>query len=104
MILFISLDYSSIKTQSREADRDIFFMALTEELPIYRATYWLLNLLIRATQEFPLFYKYSLGTRMVDICLDMSMLLYLLHETIFNCPEKNCILRCPVSHWKGLPG
>lgn len=47
-------------------------MALTEELPIYRATY----LLLRATQDFPRFYKYSLGTRMVDICLDMSMLLY----------------------------
>lgn len=51
-------------------------MSLTEELPIYRATYRLLNLLIRATQDFPRFYKYSLGTRMVDICLDMSMLLY----------------------------
>ena len=51
-------------------------MALTEELPIYRATYRLLNLLIRAMQDFPRFYKYSLGTRMVDVCLDMSMLLY----------------------------
>lgn len=51
-------------------------MALTEELPIYRATYRLLNMLIRATQDFPRFYKYSLGTRMVDVCLDMSMLLY----------------------------
>ena len=48
-------------------------MALTEELPIYRATYRLLNLLIRATQDFPRFYKYSLGTRMVDVCLDMAM-------------------------------
>ncbi|WP_288151336.1 four helix bundle protein [Phocaeicola sartorii] len=51
-------------------------MALTEELLIYRATYRLLNMLIRATQDFPRFYKYSLGTRMVDVCLDMSMLLY----------------------------
>lgn len=51
-------------------------MALTEELPIYRATYRLLNLLIRATQDFPRFYKFSLGAKMVDICLDMSMLLY----------------------------
>ena len=51
-------------------------MALTEELPIYRATYRLLNMLIRATQDFPRFYKYSLGVRMVDVCLDMSMLIY----------------------------
>lgn len=54
----------------------VFFMALTEELPIYRATYRLLNMLIRAIQDFPRFYKYSLGTRMVNVCLDMSMLLY----------------------------
>lgn len=50
-------------------------MALTEELPIYRATYRLLNMLLRATQDFLRFYRYSLGTRMVDVCLDMSMLL-----------------------------
>ncbi len=50
-------------------------MALTEELPIYRATYRLLNMLIRATQDFPRFYKYSLEVRMVDVCLDMSMLI-----------------------------
>ena len=34
---------------------------------------------------------------------DLGMLLYLLRETLFNCPEKNCMRRCPVSHWKGLP-
>lgn len=34
---------------------------------------------------------------------DREMLLYLLRETLFNCPEKNCIRRCPVSDWKGLP-
>lgn len=34
---------------------------------------------------------------------DLEMVLYLLRETIFNCPEKNCIRRCLVSHWKGLP-
>lgn len=34
---------------------------------------------------------------------DLPMLLYLLRETIFNRPEKNCIRRCPATHWKGLP-
>ena len=34
---------------------------------------------------------------------DLEMLLYLLRETIFNRPEKDCIRRCPASHWKGLP-
>lgn len=34
---------------------------------------------------------------------DLEMLLYLLRETLFNRPEKDCIRRCPASHWKGLP-
>lgn len=34
---------------------------------------------------------------------DLPMLLYLLRETIFNRPEKNCIRRSPASHWRGLP-
>lgn len=46
-------------------------MALTEELPIYRATYRLLNLLIRATQDFPRFFRYGLGSRMVGLNPDI---------------------------------
>lgn len=34
---------------------------------------------------------------------DLSMLLYLLRETVFNRPENNCIRRCPASNWRGLP-
>ena len=34
---------------------------------------------------------------------DLPMLLYLLRKTIFNRPEKNCILKMPRSRWKGLP-
>lgn len=34
---------------------------------------------------------------------DLGMLLYLLRETLFNRPERNCIRRCPMNHWKGLP-
>lgn len=34
---------------------------------------------------------------------DLPMLLYLLRKTIFNRPEKNCILKMPRSCWKGLP-
>ena len=77
---FLLFSYLSIKIihllkqiPAKRVD-DIFY--LTEELPIYRATYRLLNMLIRATQDFPRYYKYSLGTRMVDVCLDMSILLY----------------------------
>ncbi|WP_455664426.1 hypothetical protein [Phocaeicola sp.] len=68
-------------------------MALTEELPIYRATYRLLNMLIRATQDFPRFYKYSLGVRMVDVCLDMSMLLYKANSSYEKNPQILWILK-----------
>lgn len=60
-------------------------MALTKELPIYRATYRLLNLLIRATQDFPRFYKYSLGTRIYPI---VDYILGLEKEDIINIPSR----------------
>lgn len=34
---------------------------------------------------------------------DLPMLLYLLRETIFNRPEKNCIRKTPPRSWLGLP-
>ena len=34
---------------------------------------------------------------------DLPMLLYLIRETVFNRPEKNCIRRTPPQSWKGLP-
>lgn len=34
---------------------------------------------------------------------DLSMVLYLLRETIFNRPEKNCIRKVPAQRWEGLP-
>lgn len=34
---------------------------------------------------------------------DLLMLLYLLRETVFNRPEKNCIRKTPPGSWHGLP-
>lgn len=34
---------------------------------------------------------------------DLPLLLYLLRETVFNRPEKNCIRKTPAKAWKGLP-
>lgn len=34
---------------------------------------------------------------------DLPMLLYLLRETIFNRPERNCVRRTPPQSWRGLP-
>lgn len=38
-------------------------MALSEELPLYRDTYRLLNNLLILTQDFPRFFRYSMGSR-----------------------------------------
>ena len=51
-------------------------MALSEELAIYKAAYDLLEKLIELSKELPKFFRYSLGIRMVDICLDMLGLIY----------------------------
>ncbi|WP_234367700.1 four helix bundle protein [Parabacteroides pacaensis] len=47
-------------------------MALSEDLPLYRDTYRLLNLLLPLTQGFPRFFRYGLGSRMVELNLDIS--------------------------------
>lgn len=51
-------------------------MALSEDLPLYRDTYRLLNDLLLLSQEFPRFFRYSMGSRMVDLTLDMLSLIY----------------------------
>lgn len=51
-------------------------MALSEDLPLYRDTYRLLNNLLALTQDFPRFFRYSMGSRMVDLTLDMLSLIY----------------------------
>lgn len=51
-------------------------MAQSEELPLFRDCYNLLNRLIPLTQGFPRFLRYSVGSRMVDLALDMVTLIY----------------------------
>ena len=59
-------------------------------------------------------YFMSIGKQMLYECIerflldkyqgnDLQMLLWLLRKTIFNRPEKNCILKVPRWRWKGLP-
>ena len=51
-------------------------MALSEDLPLYRDSLRLLNQLIPLTQGFPRFFRYGIGSRMVDLNLDMLSLIY----------------------------
>ena len=59
-------------------------------------------------------YFMSIDKRMLYECIegflrekyeggDLPMLLYLLRKTIFNRPERNCVLKVPRWRWKGLP-
>lgn len=51
-------------------------MALSEQLPIYKASYDLLEKLTDLTKELPRFLRYTLGTRMMDLCLHMLGQIY----------------------------
>lgn len=51
-------------------------MALSEELPIYKAGYDLLERLTDLSKDLPKFFRYSIGTRMVDLCLDVLAQVY----------------------------
>ncbi|MBQ3362013.1 MAG: four helix bundle protein [Prevotella sp.] len=46
-------------------------MAQSEDLPIFKSAYDLLEKLVGLSKELPKFFRYSLGTRMVDLCLDL---------------------------------
>ena len=52
-------------------------MALSEELPLYRDTYRLLNNLLILTQDFPRFFRYSMGSRMqmlFRVCVEQKVI------------------------------
>lgn len=46
-------------------------MAQSEDLPIFKASYDLLEQLTDLAKDLPKFFRYSVGQRMVDLCLDM---------------------------------
>lgn len=51
-------------------------MALSEELPVFKASYDLLEHLVDLAKDLPKFFRYSIGTRMVDLCLDILAQIY----------------------------
>jgi len=46
-------------------------MATSEELPLYKDCLSLLNRIIPLTKDFPRFFRYGIGLRMVDLNLEM---------------------------------
>lgn len=51
-------------------------MALSEELPIYKDSFDLLEQLTELSKDLPKFLRCTLGTRMVDLSLDMLGQIY----------------------------
>ncbi|MBQ4386842.1 MAG: four helix bundle protein [Prevotella sp.] len=51
-------------------------MAQSEELPIFRAAYDLLEKLIDLQKDLPKILRYNVATRMVDLCLDVLGYVY----------------------------
>jgi len=46
-------------------------MAQSEDLPIFKAAYDLLEKVIDLSKELPRLFRYSIGTRLTDLCLDL---------------------------------
>lgn len=51
-------------------------MAQYQHLPIYKVTYELLQLVTRKTKDFPRDFKYSLGDKIRDECIDLVVSIY----------------------------
>ena len=51
-------------------------MALTEQLPIYRCALRLTAQVAPLIRNFSKHYKYSLGGRLLDLCLDLPELIF----------------------------
>ena len=67
-------------------------MALSEELPLYRDTLRLLNLIIEKTKSYPRYYRYTLGERMVNVNLDMLSLIFEANSTYNKIPVLGIIM------------
>jgi hypothetical protein len=51
-------------------------MAQYQHLPIYKVTYELLQLVTRKTKDFPRDFKYSLGDKIRNECIDLVVSIY----------------------------
>lgn len=56
-------------------------MAQYQHLPIYKVTYDLLSLIVKKTKDFPRDFKYSLGDRLREECIDLVVFIYKANST-----------------------
>ena len=51
-------------------------MSLAEDLPIFKASYDMLEQLTDVSKDLPKFHRYTVGTRMIDLTLDLLGQIY----------------------------
>ena len=51
-------------------------MAQYKHLPIYKTTYELLEMVTRKTKDFPRDFKYSLGDKIRNECIELVIFIY----------------------------
>ncbi|MDN5554785.1 four helix bundle protein [Prevotella sp.] len=51
-------------------------MSQSNNLPIYKDTFTMLGMVINRVKDYPRFYRYTIGEKMVNINLDMLSLIY----------------------------
>ena len=49
-------------------------MAQYKHLPIYKTTYNLFELIVKKTKEFPKDFKYSLGEKLLNECIELGLM------------------------------
>ena len=59
-------------------------MALSEELPIYKEMYILLNKILDEREHFPKMYKYAFGEKLMMVCLDCLELIQAANSDMTN--------------------
>ena len=57
-------------------------MAQYKHLPIYKTTYELLNQIAMATRGFPKDFKYTLGSRLREECIELVLLIFRANSNI----------------------
>lgn len=66
-------------------------MAQYKHLPIYKTTYDLLNLVTKKTKTFPRDFKYSLGDKIRNECIDLVVFIYKANSSKDKKPFLECI-------------
>ena len=51
-------------------------MSQSDHLPIYKDTFTMLGMVIERVKDYPRFYRYTIGEKMVNINLELLSLIY----------------------------